>query len=421
MICCKTADSGNKITNKRYLNFEYFVALSLIWLISPFIGMLTALILILKIQITKKTLKSIFFFISLSFSFLAFTQKSLYWDGTDIERYYFGLKPILNEDYSSIPLLLAQESLTYVFTPINILLVIATHNVQSISILWTFVIYYFFFNSILNFIELYHPKEFNDRYLWFATIIFSIFGSILFVQVTETIKSAVAISFFFYIFTLYLKGAKKTIISVLLFLCIGIHAQTLMLIPIFLYKHFRFQTLAITTIVTIVVCTQINIINLVLSILPSSGWAGLLTERAMDYGNDIGASSSKRYLFIGLSTFLITIILYHYKYYNESNRIGNIILIYIIVMFLNYTNSNAFIRFANFISFIATIQFIELFVHKKTHQLSYLLSFIYFILNFQMTIGRTISGGYCSSYMDNSIFKIIFSNAYDYLTFIAYT
>lgn len=89
-------------------------------------------------------------------------------------------------------------------------------------------------------------------------------------------------------------------------------------------------------------------------------------------------------------------------------------------MFLNFSNSHAFIRFANFISFIATIEFIELYMDKRLRQLSYAYMFMFLILNFQMTYGRTLSGGYCSSYMDNSIFKLLFSNVFDYLSYKAY-
>lgn len=132
----------------------------------------------------------------------------------------------------------------------------------------------------------------------------------------------------------------------------------------------------------------------------------------MDYGEDTGESSSKRYIAIGLITLVICIYLYYKGYLNNRSRVGNIILIYVTIMFLNYTNSNAFIRFANFISFIATIEFIELFIHKNIRQLSYIMMGAYMILNLQLTLGRTISGGYCSSYMDNSIFKILTSNVW---------
>lgn len=409
-----------KAIKRDHSNIGYVVALFLLWSLSPYMGIFVALILILKININETSVKTIFFFISLSFALLAYTQKSLYWEGTDIQRYYDSLSPFINADYSSIVILLAEDNLTYIFTPVNVLLVSITHNVQSVSLLWTFLIYYLFFLSIYNYIDIYHKAALRDRYLIFYFTIFSIFASILFVQVTDTIKSAVSFSLFFYIFTLYLKNTSKVLIGILLFLCVGIHSQTLMFLPIFLYKYVKFKKLLLLTIIAIALCTQVNLIDLATSILPSSGWTEMLIERTSGYGDDTGESSSKRYIFIGFLCLAVCVYLYIRKYYNDTNKIGNVILVYIIIMFLNYNNSNAFIRFANFISFIVTIEFVELFLHKKTRQLSILFMVIFMILNLQRTFGRTLAGGYCSSYMDNSIGSLLFSNIIEYLTYKAY-
>lgn len=401
-------------------NLSYFIFLFFIWVISPFASIFAALFIVLAIRINPSSIKLVFSFISISFALIAFTQKSLYWDGTDIERYYYGLTPILNTDYQSLPLFLSTEILNYSFTLVNIIIVALTRNVQSISIFWTYVIYYLFFLSIYNYIGLYHRHSLGSNKLMFATIVFSIFGSILFVQITETIKSAVAITLFFYTFTRYLKGCSKRRIILLLFIGTGIHAQTLMLLPIFLYRRVRFHTLLVVTVVVIVLCTQINLMDIGLRIIPSTGWSELLIERASGYASDVGQQSSKRYMFIGLLCFVVCVLLYSKGCFNNKNRIGNVVLIYTIIMFLNFQNSNAFIRFANFISFIATIEFVELYCNKKVHQLAGVLMVTFMILNLQMTLGRTISGGYCSSYMDNSIVKLILSNPLDYLMYKAY-
>lgn len=401
-------------------NISYYVLLLLIWIVSPFVSIFVAILLFTKISINRSSIKTLFFFISLSFSLLAYTQKSLYWEGTDIERYYQGLAPLLKLDYTAIPLLLAENMLNYVFIPVNIVLVIATRNVQSISIFWIFIIYYFFFLSILNFLELYCAECIKNRKFWILLVLFCVFGAILFTQVTETIKSAVAFSLFWYTFTLYLKKEKIYKILALLFIGIGIHAQTLMFLPIFLFKKIKFIPLLCITTAVVLLCTQFNIINVAMSVLPSTGWTDLLMERTIDYGSDTGSSSSIRYLFIGLLTLITCWYLQRKDAYNTEEKIGNIILLYIIVMFVNYNNSHAFIRFANFISFIATIEFIGLYRTKKIRQISYLYIVVFMLLNLQMTYGRTLSGGYCSSYMDNSIAKVLLSNVYDYLTYKAY-
>ena len=39
-----------------------------------------------------------------------------------------------------------------------------------------------------------------------------------------------------------------------------------------------------------------------------------------------------------------------------------------------------------------------------------------FLMTLRWTLARTIGGGYCSSYMDNSIINIVFSTSSDYLS-----
>lgn len=401
-------------------NFPYFLLLLLVWIISPFIGIFFAIAILTLIKVDSGSLKIVCFFISLSFALLAFTQKSLYWDGTDIERYYYDLAPLVKLDSRVIPIVLASDILTYVFTPINVIVVVATKNVQSISIVWIFIIYYLLFLAIINYIELYHKSILNNKRFLTLTILFIIFGSVLFTQVTETIKSAVAFSLFWYTFTLYLKGINKIYIVLLSFIGVGIHPQTLMFLPIYLYQRFNYKYLFIAAIITVILSIRINIIEVVLSILPSGGWFDMLKERAFGYGMASGESSSKRYIFIGLLCLFTSLFIYKEKIYTQENKTGNIILIYSIIMFLNFNISDAFIRFANFISYIATIEFIDLYCRKRTRQISYLFTIIFMVLNLQMTLGRTIGGGYCSSYMDNSISKMLFSNVYDYITYKAY-
>jgi len=388
--------------------------------LSPFLAIIYAIILLNRIIINTKSVNIIFALISLSFALLAFTQKSLFYEDTDIQRYYDGLAPILNQDYSVILFIFSQDILTYVFTPVNVAIVLLTRNVQYISVFWTFIIYYLFFLSISNYIEIRNDKWLKNRKFLSLLIIFSIFGAILFTQVTETIKSAVAISLFFYTFSLYIKNEKILRIFILLFLAIGIHTQALMLLPLFLYNKIDFRPLLIVTIIIVFISPYINIIELFLSFIPSTAWSDLLIERVSSYGTDTGSSSSIRYIGIGIVILITAILLFKFNCLNNSNKFGNIILIYIIIMFLNFSNSHAFIRFANFISFIATIEFIELYMDKRLRQLSYAFMFMFLILNFQMTYGRTLSGGYCSSYMDNSIFKLLFSNVFDYLSYKAY-
>lgn len=239
-------------------------------------------------------------------------------------------------------------------------------------------------------------------------------------RATDIIKNAAAVSFFWYIFTIYLKKGWSLKIILLLVICVGLHSQSIMLIPVFFYNKCQYKLLLIITSIIIILSPFINILSVILSIIPSSSWTDLLIERASGYAESSGEGTTKRYIFIGLLTYAIAIFLNYKEISDNKNKISNILLIYVLIMFLNYNNSTAFLRLANLISFIATIEFIGLYSKKSIRQLSYVYLGIYLILNLQMTLGRTISGGYCSSYMDNSIGKLFFSNVYDYLIFKAY-
>ena len=139
-------------------NIKYYILLIIIWVLSPFLAIIYAIFLLNRIIINTKSVKIIFALISLSFALLAFTQKSLFYEDTDIQRYYDGLAPILNQDYSVILFIFSQDILTYVFTPVNVAIVLLTRNVQYISVFWTFIIYYLFFLSISNYIEIRNDK-----------------------------------------------------------------------------------------------------------------------------------------------------------------------------------------------------------------------------------------------------------------------
>ncbi|WP_148467887.1 EpsG family protein [Alistipes sp.] len=396
---------------------------TLFWLISPYgaIFVLLAIVGCTKRRLTDGKLKYVLFLISLSFAVLAFTQKSLYWEDTDIARYYSGLSGFLGQSADVLLLVFSSEILTYTFTTVNVSLVLIFKNVQVVSIFWTFFIYYFFFLSLLNFIK--SDKE-ADRLLYNTNVlrwvVFALFGGVLFTQVTETIKSAAAISFFFYILSLHIKGAGRGTIAVLYFFNIGIHAQALMFFPLFFFRNIRFRNLLVLTVAAVCISPMVNLMQLAIDVLPSGGWGDLLLAKADDYSGDMGGASTKRYILIGLILLSMAVFLRRKGLFDDTSRRGNIVLLYVLIMFLNYNNSNAFIRFANFCSFVATLEFLELLKLKKEKWMSFAYMAVFMMLNLQMTYGRTLSGGYCSSYMDNSIVRIFTSNIYDYLSYKAY-
>ena len=206
----------------------------------------------------------------------------------------------------------------------------------------------------------------------------------------------------------------------LYFFNIGIHAQALMFFPLFFFRNIRFRNLLVLTVAAVCISPMVNLMQLAIDELPSGGWGDLLLAKADDYSGDMGGASTKRYILIGLILLSMAVFLRRKGLFDDTSRRGNIVLLYVLIMFLNYNNSNAFIRFANFCSFVATLEFLELLKLKKEKWMSFAYMAVFMMLNLQMTYGRTLSGGYCSSYMDNSIVRIFTSNIYDYLSYKAY-
>ena len=100
-------------------------------------------------MVSLSSLKYFDVLISLSFALLAFTQKSHAIDDTDVIRYYESCRVFLNASWDVIPLLLSEEILTYTFTLVNAVIVIIFRDVQLISLFWVWIIYYFYFCTVL--------------------------------------------------------------------------------------------------------------------------------------------------------------------------------------------------------------------------------------------------------------------------------
>lgn len=397
---------------------KYLYVIFLIWLFTPFIAIFFILFLLCK-QLTEKQYKYLLLLISLSFALLAFTQKSLFWDGTDIERYYYNYSSFIDSDLNIVPLLLSNPILTYTFTLVNILLIVVFKNVQVISLFWIALIYYLYFLTVIKLLKR-ESIVVSGTNLFLITII-SIFGFILFTQVTETIRNAAAFTIFFYAFTSYLNNESKIKILILCFLGIGVHSSIIMLFPLFFYRVFNSKFLLILLFVCLILCRYVDLMELSLRFMPDFGVFDDLSTKIYSYVGERGESSSIRYVGISFIILLTALYLRRKEMFNTDNQYLNIILIYLIIMYLNFNNSNAFIRWANFAQFIMVFEFIHFLKNRKKYRIPIVCFFLFFyVTNLQMTYGRTLSGGYCSSYMDNSLAKILFSSTYNYLEYRAY-
>ena len=94
---------------------------------------------------------------------------------------------------------------------------------------------------------------------------------------------------------------------------------------------------------------MVNLMQLAIDVLPSGGWGDLLLAKADDYSGDMGGASTKRYILIGLILLSMAVFLRRKGLFDDTSRRGNIVLLYVLIMFLNYNNSNAFYPVCQFL------------------------------------------------------------------------
>ena len=408
---------GHIYTTKSTL---YLICLSFVWLLVPFLSVFLLLLLILQVHLSLIQYKYVFFMISLSFALLAYTQKSLSVEDTDVVRYYMTYEPLIGGPIKGSTYLVLKDMLYYFFMLTNICLVFLTSNVQVISLFWTFITYYLFFLTMLKLLH-YQQIECSRINIFILTFL-SLFGFILFTQVTETIKNAAAFAIFFYAFTCFICKENKVKVFLLYFIGVGVHISILMFIPLFFYKMVNYRFLFLLLLIAILL-SSINLMELISNILPDKEFGSLLLERVEYYANEGKALFALRYISILVFVWLVSFFLFKNSLFNKENGFFNIVILYLIISCINYSNFDGFVRFVNFIQFILLLEFLPLLRNKKKNALLVMVFVMFFgVTNLLMTYSRTLSPihDYRSSYMDNSVPKVLFSNVFDYLNYKAY-
>lgn len=379
--------------------------------------MITSFWMLFKRNMTKGGVSICLVVISMFWGILAFSQKSLAVEDTDCIRYYLSMELYetlnITESFQNMFL---WELLNFVFYPVSIIAVSLTGNVQIISLLWTFIVYILTYISIKRLMEyygIYNQKDFAKA------ILVCSFCFMAFVQISELLKNSAAFAVFFYALTLYMTGGKKIYAMTLVLIAIGLHPSVIMLVPLFLYKVLNTRFVIVLSIVSFIVSSLTNIIKLVLSILPGSGYFELLLDRFGDYDN--GQTGTTHYIAIQLALLCFALYLwYKYKFNKEISYAINLVLLYFIISNLNFYNLVAYLRFSVFSHWLFALIYIWYikvsFESKNINTVKKLLVIFMLIMTTRWTLGRTISGGYCSSYMDNSLPKIILSTSYNYLS-----
>ena len=119
----------------------YLILLFLLFVIWPFGGFITSFFLLYHKNISKGQQSTCLIILSLFWGLLAFTQKSLASINTDCIRYYYDFEYFEQiNPFEVFSVFDFSALLNFVFHPISAFTVALTGNVQSMSLLWTFIV-----------------------------------------------------------------------------------------------------------------------------------------------------------------------------------------------------------------------------------------------------------------------------------------
>ena len=400
---------------------DYLVILGIIimWFILPVPVMIIMLVSLCFSSIFVRHRRILYLVISLTFALLAYTQESI--NDTDIVRYYSTFISYENVELSNITFYnVLRDKMYFVFNPISIFIVSFFGSVQFFSLFWIFIVYFFYFLGIENYCA-YRKIELSRNHL-LLFVFLSIFGFILFTQVSEIIKQAVATSVFFYGFSLLLLKKKLSALIVII-VSIGIHSSVLLFIPILFYKCLNFKISRIVLIIAVIM-SFFNIMQFTANILPQTGVLSLLQEKASSYTEQMWTDTSLvRYDLLMIISFLMLFLLKQSNKEYVNTKTIFIPYIYLCLILINRNVAHNYIRYVNMSYIVYAILFIEyintrrILVKDFKAYFELLLIIAFLIANLHMTYYRTIGGSYLSSYMDNSLIQILGSSVYDYLSF----
>ena len=391
--------------------------LILLFLISPFFAMIASFWMLSNKNMTNRGVYTCIVVISLFWGLLAFSQKSLAIEDTDCIRYYLLLEPYeLVTPLEGLQDINILELLYFIFYPVSIIAISLTGNVQIISFLWTFIAYIFTYISIKKIMDYYGTFTQFD---FAKVLIICTFCFMSFVQISELLKNSAAFAVFFYALTLYITKGNKIRVITYIFISVGLHTSVVMLIPLFLYKVMKTKLLIIIGIGSLIISSTTNIIDLLINILPGSGYFELLQNQFSNYGE--GETGSTHYVILQLALLCPTLYLWiKYKNYIDVSYAVNLVLLYFIISNFNFYNLVAYLRLSIFSHWLFTLILIKYIEYSRINininKIKYALIVSMFFMTVKWTYSRTLSGGYCSSYMDNSIPKIILSTSYSYLS-----
>lgn len=382
----------------------------ILFIINPFVSFCDSLYsLASNHNYTRKDYKFLFFIIALFLGVLAFTQKT---DSGDICRIYKGviysngnLENVTSRFGSSL------------FNLTNILIYKLTGNVQYLSLFWVTLLYYLIFVSILNIFE-YSGIKYSSRLLNY--VVASILCFVIYTQVTEIMKQGIATSLFFYAFTNLINERKKiAIVSIVLSL--GIHATAFFFLPLYFAVAIKNQRWLFILAMLSFLFRQFNLMGFIVSSFAGVGALSSLVDMASGYNEKNIENFFRSDGLYFTATFFMYFLYVLFVYIKSHSVFVRVCLLMIIVLNLNYGVSHNFTRLMTMLFPFYIMLYLEL--RKIKTPIGVLATKFFLFATFVFTVtlenGRLASSSsYPTSFMDNSILKIIVSPLYIYLSTI---
>ena len=394
-------------------NVVFICGLLIVFLVNPFCAFVLSLLLINTAKRDDNAFKLVcIFFISLFWALLAFTQKSLYYDGTDCTRYYSYV-----EHFEEIKLydVLSYFDLTalinYIFYPVSAIATSLTGNVQVMSFIWVFVVYLLSYLSVMKLLK--HYGYYNTRNVSILIVAMT-FCFMLFVQISELLKQSSSFAVMLYGFTIYITKGKTISPLLLSIIAVGLHPSSVALLPLYLYKCFKTKYFIYGSIILLPLALTADIYGLIFRILPGGNYMELIIDKYGNAGDD--RSATLHYVAILLIMFYGTFMSWA-KSNRKNSELINIACIYALITSVNYSNLTAFLRLTLFSHYIFGLLLVS-YLRERTIYLDKsvkVILILMFVLTLRFSYGRTLNGSYRSSYMNNSLSEIVFSSAFDYL------
>lgn len=386
------------------------VALPILFvLIYPLAGFLVAIYILWNKReyLSDKERNILIAILALFFALVAFTQVS---PEGDITRTYNGIISRANADWKSfIALSLLEDK--YVITSItNNFLYTLTGRVETVSLFWIFIIYYLSCKAIENIVTYLNIERYQKSL--FIGVFSLLVCFMIFVQVTELMKQAVAAALFFYSYSVFLIGKKKKAFIIFV-ISLFIHATSWFYFPLFFVHKLKLKVVFILTILSFA-CRQFDLMTFVASLFTRLNILSTIMNIADGYSSfdkDF-TSSSANYFFTTFAVFFIFVMIAYYLNRNTESKLLKVILIYVAILNLNYSSDHNFTRML--LVLFPFYVFTFFLIKNKAKQLAMSFLVCTALINYYFTYGRLYGTGYTTSYLDGSIMNVFTYLIVDY-------